>query len=157
MRIYSSDHKITASRELRDLDDLGYAIANILDSDLCEELVNLANSEDGAFDDAVFMDTADFFDTYLANEEPKEVVLKFFNGKDLDSKGQANPNRDYLRFDKKDNIESTNDPGEIYMNELFDDIIDYVLDHMDELEYPEDIQELIDRYSENFADRSDSL
>ena len=33
------------------------------------------------------------------------------------------------------------------MNELDDEIVDYIMDHLDDREYPEEIQEVIDRYN----------
>jgi hypothetical protein len=75
--------------------------------------------------------------------------MKFFNGEDLDSRGPANPNRDYFRFNGYDNIESTNDPGEIYLDELDIELVDYIIDHLDDREFPDDIQEIIEEYASN--------
>ena len=126
--------------------DLEKALEDALTEDLCVDVVNQAFSESGEFASEVFTDAEDFFDVNLANADPQEIALKFFNGKDLDSRGPANPNRDYLRFNGEDNVESTDDPGAIYFDTILDDIIKYIIDHKDELEFNEDIQNVLDKY-----------
>ena len=134
-----------AIETIRDLED---ELRDILDADVCVKLVDLAYSEDNLFANDIFFDADTFFDL-LGNEEPKEVALKFFNGEDLDSRGSANPNRDYFRYNGADNVESTDDPGEIYLDFLVDDLVDYVIDHVDDRTFPDDIQELVDEYLDN--------
>ena len=137
---------------IKTISDLEQAVRNILDEDLCIDIVNQAFSEDGLFDTKVFMDSDTFFDM-ITNEESRDVALMFFNGKDLDSRGSANPNRDYFRLNSYDNVESTNDPGAIYYNELFDELVDYIIEHSDEdVDFPDTIQELIDEYLNNVED-----
>ena len=141
--------KVGASGKIETEDDLRAAIKEALTAEVCAAIVNLAYSEDNYFDEDIFIDSETFFDTSIGNEESKEVALKFFNGEDLDSKGPANPNRDYFRFDGYGNIESTNDPNEIYLGELDVEAVDYVMDHLDDREYPEQIQELVDKFLGN--------
>jgi hypothetical protein len=86
----------------------------------------------------------------ISDEEVKKYpYLKFFNGEDLDSHGAANPNRDYFRYNKDGNIESTDDPGAIYYDTIFDNIVDYIMDNLETVEFPDDIQNLINDYLEN--------
>jgi len=140
MKIIKSDSDITSKEDLED------ALEDALTYDLCVELVNLAYSEDGYFDTDIFLDSDTFFDS-LAVEEVYDVVRAFFYGEDLDGTGPANPTRGYFRYNGYANVESTDDPGAHYMNELDDEIVDYIMDHLDDREYPEEIQEVIDRYN----------
>ena len=139
MRFIESDSDITSK------EDLETALKDALTGDLCVELVNLAYSEDGYFDTDVFLDNETFFES-LEVEEVYDVVRSFFFGEDLDSKGPANPTREYFRYNGYANVESTDDPGSIYMDELDSDIIDYIMEHLDDREYPDEIQEILDRY-----------
>ena len=125
--------------------DLERALKEELDSELCNDIVNLAFSEDNKFASSVFLDSDVFFDT-LINEEPVRIALMFFEGKDLDARGQANPDRAFFRLDKDENVESTDDPGEIYYEDLLDDIVEYIIDHMDDREFPEEIQDILTEY-----------
>lgn len=124
-------------------------IEDALTDDLCVEIVKLAFSETGDFSKDIFLSADNsedsFFDT-LIDDDPKDVALKFFNGTDLDSKGPANPTRDYFRFNDKDNVESTDDPGAIYYDTILDNIIDFILDHAYDYEFPEEIQEILNKY-----------
>lgn len=124
-------------------------IEDTLTEELCVDIVNLGFSENGDFATDIFLSADDkedaFFDN-LIDEDPKDVALKFFNGEDLDSKGPANPTRSYFRFNDKENIESTDDPGAIYYATILDKIVDFILDHADEYEFPEEIQEILDKY-----------
>ena len=139
--------KITAS-DTSSLSQLRRQLKVALTDDICVDIVNLAYSEDGTFDEDAFIDADTFWDVH-SSDDVQELVLKFFNGEDLDSRGPANPNRDYFRFDGYENIESTDYPGEIYMDELDGEIVDYIIDHLDDIEYPDDIQKLIDEYFSN--------
>lgn len=139
--------KITAS-DTSSLSQLRRQLKDALTDDICVDIVNLAYSEDGTFAEAAFIDADTFWDVH-SSDDVQDLVLKFFNGEDLDSRGPANPNRDYFRFDGYENIESTDYPGEIYMDELDGEIVDYIMDHLDDIEYPDDIQKLIDEYFSN--------
>ena len=127
-------------------------MTDILDAELCQEVVDAAFSEYDEFSDIVFTYAGgkddSFFDA-LNDDTPRNVAFMFFEGKDLDDGGPANPGRDYFRFDRKGNIESTDDPGEIYMDTILDDIVDYIVDHMEEVEFPEKIDKLINKYLDN--------
>lgn len=140
---------ITASDDITSIEDLEKALRILLDAELCEAVVNLAYSTDGVFGGDVFLPSEEFFEDSLYGYEAKDVAMKFFNGEDLDSRGPANPNRDYFRFNGYDNVESTNDPGEIYLDELDIELVDYIIDHLDDREFPDDIQEIIDEYASN--------
>lgn len=137
--------KIKSADRIKDIQGLEAAIKGALTADLCIDLVDLAYSEDNYFDDDVFVDADTFWDVH-DNDDVKDIILKFFNGEDLDSKGPANPNRTYFRFDGYDNIESTDYPGDIYLNELDTEIVDYILDHLEDREFPEQIQNFVDEY-----------
>ena len=139
--------KIKSADRIKDIQGLEAAIKDALTADLCVDLVDLAYSEDNYFDDDVFVDADTFWDVH-DNDDVKDIILKFFNGEDLDSKGPANPNRTYFRFDGYDNIESTDYPGDIYLNELDTEIVDYVLDHLEDREFPEQIQNFVNEYLE---------
>jgi hypothetical protein len=137
--------RLTASKDTKFVSDLKRKIKSALDEDLCIDVINLAFSEDDDFSNEVFIESDIFWDTH-SNDDMQDIVLKFFNGEDLDSKGPANPNRDYFRFNRAGNVESTDYPGDIYLDQLKDEVIDYIMDHLDDREFPLDIQELIDEY-----------
>ena len=145
MKISSSKKSKIMSADNGNLSDLKKQIKDALTDNICEEIVNLAYSEDGIFEKEIFTDSDTFWDIY-SNEEPQDMVLKFFNGEDLDGRGQANPSRDYFRYDNYENVESTDYPGEIYLDQLDDEIVDYVMEHLDDREFPDDIQDIIDKY-----------
>ena len=159
MQITSKKHishrkkrKVKGTDKIKTLKDLEREVRAALTADICSDLVNLAYSENGEFDGDVFIDADTFWEVH-ENDDVKDMTLKFFNGEDLDSKGPANPTRDYFRFNGYDNIESTNDPAEIYLDELDIELVDYVIDHVEDgLEFPETIQKLIDNYLENVED-----
>ena len=147
-----SAKKVQAVGSIDSEDDLKSAIKDALDADLCEEIVNMAFSEDDKFSDDAFTYAAgkddSFFDA-LNDDTPRNVAYMFFEGKDLDDGGPANPGKDYFRFDRKGNIESTDEPGEVYMDTILDDIVDYIVDNMEEVEFPEKIDKLINEYLNN--------
>ena len=147
-----SAKSIKASDEIKSKSDLAYALSDILTPELCVDVVNQAFSEYDEFSDDAFTYAGgkdDSFFESLNDETPRNIAYMFFEGQDLDSKGPANPDRDYFRFTKKGNIESTDKPGDVYMDTIKDDIVDFVIDHMDEIEFDEKIQELINEYFEN--------
>jgi len=148
--MFSKD--IKADDDVTSEDSLKSAIKEALDSDLCEEIVKQAFSEDEKFADDVFTFAGgkdDSFFEALNDDTPRNVAFMFFEGKDLDEGGPANPGRDYFRFDRKGNIESTDEPGEVYMDTILDDIVDYIVDNMEEVEFPEKIDKLINKYLDN--------
>jgi hypothetical protein len=116
-----------------------------LTDDICTEIVDMAYSEDGTFEGDAFIDADTFWDIHSA-DDAQELVLRFFNGEDLDAKGQANPNRDYFRYNGYENIESTDYPGDIYLDQLDDEITDYIMEHLDDREFPDELQKIIDKY-----------
>ena len=147
MRIIKSGKRVMASDTIKTEEDLKQALKDILDDNICVEVVNLAYSEDGEFDSDAFIDAETFFDT-LESVGAYEVARMFFMGEDLDADGPANPTRDYFRYNGYANVESTNDPGDIYYHELDDAIIDYIMEHLDDREFPEEVMEVISRYQE---------
>ena len=98
--------KSAKSKNVDNPESLEKALKGLLTDELCEDVVNLAYAEDGEFADDVFIDSDTFWDIH-SMDDVQEICLKFFNGEDLDARGAANPNRDYFRFDKHDNVEST--------------------------------------------------
>lgn len=130
------------------LGELKHALKNILDEDLCYEMVNYAASEDGEFQDEEFLDDWTFYDVN-ANADPKDFATAFYNGRNLtEDEDHADPQSSYFRYDG-DTIDSIEDPGEYYYENLVDDIIDYILDNTDYDNYPEAVQELVDAYNES--------
>lgn len=147
-----ASEKITAAD---DIDEDGWAStleqalrSELFYSRLMEETVNAIFANTGDFDDAVFTEADEFYDLN-AKKDPKDFVLDFYNGKDLDiDKDGANPSRDYFRRDGKAHVQSTNDPGQIYVDEILDDVVDYIIDHADDTYYPDDIMEILEHYAE---------
>ena len=111
--------------------------------DVLVDLVNLLFSEQDMFADNVFM-THDIFYNLISHLDTEEVADKFYRGHDLDShRGAAYPNAKYFRYDAKGNFESTNHPDQIYNEEIFQDVVDYVIDHPDNERYPEEIIDIL--------------
>ncbi len=124
-------------------------------SRLMEETVNAIYSNTGDFDQAVFMEADEFYDLN-AKKDVHDILLDFYNGKDLDiDKDGANPNRDYFRRDGKAHVQSTNDPGQIYVDEILDDIVKFIVDHADDTYYPDDIMEILEHYAESDEDEEE--
>ena len=147
MKIIKNSVKVQAADTIKSKDDLKQALWDILDDNICVDVVNLAFSEDNEFEQDVFFDSDTFFDT-LAETEPYEVARMFFMGEDLDASGPANPTRDYFRFNGYGNVESTNDPGDTYYHVLDNDIVAYIMEHLDDREFPEEVMEVISKYQE---------
>lgn len=146
-----AERMITSASKLQSDKDLRDAIEDALasDSDLAANVVDMAIAEDGTFEYKQFLPRKDFFKTVLGNEDPQDVAEAFYYGVDLDTKKDyADPTRDFLRLSSDGYVESTDDPGDIYMykDELLDKIINYIVDNMEKLEFPEDIQDIIDEY-----------
>ena len=146
----NSSTRIMASIETRS--DLEQGIREILDSDICQQIVEEAFSSNSMFEKEIFMDSETFFDTELLNDSAKEIALKFYNGEDLDDDGSANPTKNFFRFTKKGNVESTDYPGDVYFDDLEDAIVGYIMDNIGEVEFPDYVQELIDEYLDNNAE-----
>lgn len=142
---------IRASDDMNSDNSLRHKITDALDDDLCVDIVNIGFSEFGNFEKSVFIsgdshdDDSNFF-AGLIDTPPKDVAVMFFNGSNLDSHGPANPNSDYFRYDSKGNIESTDDPGAIYYDTILDEIVDFIMDNLDTLEFPNEIQDIINDY-----------
>ena len=161
-----SEDDIDASEEITaaddDIDEDGWAStleqalkSELFYSRLMEETVNAIYSNTGDFDQAVFMEANEFYDLN-AKKDPKDLLLDFYNGRDLDiNKDGANPNRDYFRRDGKAHVQSTNDPGQIYVDEILDDIVKFIVDHTDDTYYPDDIMEILKHYAESDEDEEE--
>lgn len=145
MKITSNKKNKIFASDSDNLSDLRKELKDILNEDICTEIVDMAYSEDGTFEDDAFIDADTFWDVHSA-DDAQELVLRFFNGEDLDSRGQANPNRDYFRYNGYENIESTDYPGDIYLDLLDNEIVDYIMEHLDDREYPDEVQKIIDKY-----------
>ncbi len=133
MRIFSDSSLSSLETALKDL---------LSDQDILAETIEAIYAETGAYSDDVFMEADIFFDS-LSRTELKDILLDFYNGEDLDSRGPANPNRDYFRFDAYHHVESTDDPKQIYEDDLLDEICDYILDDPEADYYPDEVLDLI--------------
>ena len=145
-----SSEKITAAVRITDENDLREVLMAEMEADDCESVVNYAVSKDGTFQDEEFFDSYTFWDIY-SNDSAEEMVKAFYEGDDLDSNERhANPDRDYFRMDATyGSIESTNDPGEFYKDEMLDDIVEYIIDNIDyvnSMDLSDEIMEIIDNY-----------
>lgn len=142
--------RVMAKSKIETNPDLEDAISDVLTSnpDLCTEIVNLAFSEDGTFEKEVFIPSKIFYNDNFARADAKEIAKAFYDGTDLDKDTDgANPDAPFFRL-VDDVVESTEDPGDYYCNNLFDDILGYIMDNIEDLTFPEDIQVLIDEYLE---------
>ena len=155
MKIIKTSRTITADDEPLSVSDaLRRYIKQNLTDDICIETVNLAYGEDGKFESNVFMESDVFFSDVLANDDPHDIAVAFFKGKDLDEgESPANPTKPYFRLDKDKNVESTNDIGDIYYHELKNDVIDYIMERIAKgngkiPELPE-VQELLDEFAKS--------
>ena len=122
--------------------------------DILEEVVNAAASYDDYFSDEQFWDIDEFCSVNFSNEDdPLEIVRRFWFGKDWSySRGTenngANPLCTYARYDAYGNIETCEYPGYVYFETMLDSVIGYIVDERDgDIEFPEEIQELIDNYN----------
>lgn len=149
MKVTSNIRKnIVSARSIKSSAALRRELEEILDEDLCVEVVNIGYSNDDEFADAVFIEAEVFWDIH-SNDDAFELVKHFYDGVDLDSNtsDSANPNSEYFRLDKDEDVESTDYPGDIYMDEILDGIIDYIIEHQNDRTFPEDIQEVLNNYS----------
>ena len=149
MKITSNIRKnVVSARSIKSSAALHRELKEILDEDLCVDVVNIGYSNDDEFADVVFIEAEVFWDIH-SNDDAFELVKHFYDGADLDSNTaeSANPNSEYFRQDKDEDVESTDYPGDIYMDEILDDIIDYIIEHQNDRTFPEDIQEVLDNYS----------
>ena len=138
--------KITAAVHMSE-DDLRNALEDVLDSDICYAVVGMGSSESGYFGDDEFFDMATFCDAFLSDDDPLSVAQEFWDGDDLDEhENHANPYAEYARY-HYGTIETTDYPGDVYLENLSDEIIDYIVEHPDPYEpYPDEVQELLDDY-----------
>lgn len=81
--------------------------------DVFINIIEEFDNNDGYLNDRRFM-SMEVLNDFLYKYLPNAVLLKAFNGKDLDSYnkeadeyGKFNPNRDYFRFDAYENLESS--------------------------------------------------
>lgn len=104
------------------------------DSDLLQKVINSIYSSTGEFSDIVFFESDVFLDTMTSDLTTKELLIKFYNGYDIDlHKIHANPEAEYFRYDEDDNIESTDEPGEA--NEAYIlEITDWLRDNINEVQ-----------------------
>ena len=156
--IIRASDDISDSNSIETKSDLMLALKDTLDSSSCYDVVMTGISEDGAFADDEFFDSGTFFDIY-GNTDAQELVEAFYDGEDLDDKSEkhANPHADYIRWSMY-GIESTDDAGQYYYDNLLDDIIDFIMDHLDDgYDFPSDVQDLIDEYLENQDDDDDEV
>ena len=126
------------------------ALEDMLDESLCQAIVDLAYSEDNEFAHDVFTKADTFWDLH-STDDVKDLCIKFVKGYDMDTvrpKTPADPEKEYFRIDGFDNIESTNYPGDVYFSEILAEIIQYVIEHPTGRKYPEEVQEVIDKYTE---------
>lgn len=136
--------------KIKTISDLKRAIKDSITAEMCSDIVSIAYSEDGKFSEYVFTESDIFFDDVLGNVDSYEIARSFYAGTDLDNdKNHANPNAEYFRLNQRDNVESTDYPEDIYYDELFDDLVDFIMGHIEDYNYPEDIQIVIDEYLKN--------
>ena len=149
----NASRKITAASSIETESDLRDAIEDVLDYESALEVVNLAIAEDGTFEDHMFIESKQFFETEMANKSPKEIAEAFFYGKNMDNDKEANPTQSYMRLNDDGEVETTDYPGDVYLfqDDLTEEIIGYIMDHIEELEFPSYIQNLIDEYLDNKA------
>lgn len=154
--LVKASRSITSAAEITSKTALRRALKNTIDEDLCQELVEYGYSQDGEFADDVFDESEVFFGDIIGETDSEEVARMFFYGEDLDTKSDhANPNRDYFRFDDAGNVESTDYPEDRYYETLLDSVVNYVLDHTEYTDFPDDIQQLVDEYIENTSDEDE--
>lgn len=151
MKITSNIRKnVVSARSIKSSATLRRELKEILDEDLCVEVVNIGYSNDDEFADAVFIEAEVFWDIH-SNDDAFELVKHFYDGENLDSNTSksANPNSEYFRQDKYEDVESTNYPGDIYMDEILDDIINYIIDHQEDRTFPEEIEDILKKFRED--------
>lgn len=148
MRIDLNKKKpINAATSSLDEDELRDLIEETLDSDMCKDIVDDAFALNGRFQDDYFEDLGVFCELYENTEDPLELAIKFWEGDDLDSdENHANPKCDYARYSSSGYIETTDYPGDVYYAENLKEIVDYIMDNLDYSDYPDEIQEIVDRY-----------
>ena len=151
--------KVTASVKILDDDDVHTVLEEIMTSDDCENVVNYSYSQAGTFYEEVFWDSYTFWDIN-SNESAEDMVDAFYSGKDLDSgEDHADPGKQYFRRDDTyGSVDSTDYPGDIYLDELLDDIIDYIIDNIDaadDMDLSEDVMEAIGNYKEDSDDEDE--
>ena len=101
------------------------------------EVVNQINSYDSSLQHLEFLDMEDL-DMYLDGLTPTDIANKIFFG-------DFNPNHEYFKFNVYENLESF-DEWELN-RELFDnidEIIERIIDLKDEIELPEEIEDILE-------------
>lgn len=130
-------------------DDIEDALTNYFkraDSGLTDT-INAIYSETGEFEDIVFMEAKEFYNL-LKRDDIKDTVNKFYNGYDYSrNKLEADPNSKFFRFNEDDNIESSDYPESVYYKEVLNDIVDYILDHIDADYYPDEILDILAEFA----------
>ena len=103
------------------------------------EVVSQINSYDSSLQHLEFLDMEDL-DMYLDGLTPTDIANKIFFG-------DFNPNHEYFRFNGYENLESF-DEWELN-KELFDnidEIIERIIDLKDEIELPEEIENILENF-----------
>ena len=103
------------------------------------EIVSQINSYDSSLQHLEFLDMEDL-DMYLDGLTPTDIANKIFFG-------DFNPNDEYFRFNGYENLESF-DEWELN-KELFDnidEIIERIIDLKDEIELPEEIENILENF-----------
>lgn len=132
---------------------------------MCWDIVSYAIGKDGTFaDDYDFFDADEFFSVFLGSgnsrdlaEHAREMITGFHDGTDLDDDSDgANPYADYLKWNSNGDIDSTDYPAEYIRDNGLEDIVDYVMENIDNVDsYPEEVQDLIYDYLDNSAEEEE--
>jgi hypothetical protein len=72
----------------------------------------------------------------------------------MDNEKEADPTKAFMRFNDKGDVETTDYPGDVYLyaDDLTEQIIEYIMDHREDFEFPSDIQSVIDEYLGNITE-----
>lgn len=114
------------------------AIENLSTSDLVEVYNEYA--EENNYE---IMEDMDDFDDRLYGVEPHDLVKKVFYG-------EFNPNDKYFWFDGYENLHSASRLKD--MPVMTNELVDFVLDKMDSVDFPSEIEEVIDEYNDELAE-----
>jgi len=143
------DIEDTEDTDTDNSDDIEDALTNYFkraDSGLTDT-INAIYSETGEFEDIVFIEAKEFYNL-LKRDDIKDTVNKFYNGYDYSrNKLEADPNGKFFRFNEDDNIESSDYPESVYYKEDLDDIISYILAHIDADYYPDEILDILAEFT----------
>lgn len=114
----------------------------LLDPDIMKDTVDAIYANTGDFDKSIFTPAEEFFQDN-SNKSMKEMLQNFYNGTDLDDGGSADPNKKYFRLTKSKEVESTDYPGDIYIDEILDEVVDYIKSNSEDTYYPEEILNIL--------------